>query len=86
MSVKKSEKQNNREVYKVIIRKDSAKEDYEEMVAIQENSMGKKRFIVCFEDFNENEMHEFTDFMIFDNYFRNTFMRKTVSVRYAIVA
>ena len=85
MSVKRAGIQNDRELYKVTIRKGTAAEDYEEMVAIQENSMGKKRFIICFEDFNENDMHEFIDFMRFDNYFRNAFIRRTISVTCTVV-
>ena len=85
MSVKRTGVMNDREIYKVTIRKNTASEDYKEMVAIQENSIGKKRFMIRFEDFKENDIHEFIDFMRFDNYYRNAFIRKSIFITCAVV-
>ena len=85
MSVRMTGMQNDRELFEVTIRKEYAAEDYAEMVAIQENSLGKKRFIVCFEDFGESDITEFVEYIKFDNYFRNTFIRKNRFVTCAFI-
>ena len=78
--IKRLGMEDGRVTYKVTIRKDHFAEDYAEMVRIQESSLGKRRFYVCYEGFSENELKDLMRFTLINNDFRNTFLRKDYHV------
>ena len=82
-NVKRLGMEDGRVAYEVTIRKDHFAEDYAEMVRIQESSMGKRRFYICYEDFSEKELKNLMRFILINNDFRNTFLRKDYHVNYS---
>ena len=80
MNIKRIGTKEGRELYEVIVRKEHAAEDYAEVLKIQEESIGKRRFFMQLEGFSENEYREFMVFIQIYNNTRNAFMRNGYQV------
>ncbi len=78
--------EDGREAYKVTIRKDHQFEDYAEVIKLQESSLGKRRFYMCFDGFSKKECEDFMKRAIFINNLRNSLMRNNYKVRFSSMA
>ena len=82
MSTKKIGMQDGREFFEGKIRRGHEAEDINEIIKLQESTIGKKRFKIYMDDFSTEEAETIIKVMHAMNYYRNTYVRKSNPIIY----